>query len=170
MNRSKGLIAILLMVVMLILPIGGCGSKPVKTGPEVGMKAPEISGAYLDGTSVSLKELKGKPTVIVFWQTISVPSQRQLDEVEKLAGEFEGKISFFTINLGEKPEVVNKYINNQGMSLPVLIDKPQKTWAELYRIDIMPTTYIIDKNGIIADMNKGGLTYETLKPALEKLL
>lgn len=169
MDRSKGLIVVLVLIAVLVFPTG-CGSKSVKTGPEVGQKAPEISGKDMEGEQFSLNKLQGKPTVIVFWQTISVPSQRQLKQVEKLSSELKDKINVCTVNLGEESKVVDTYINNNGMDLPVLIDSPKQTWANLYRIDIMPTLLIIDKEGIVSVANKGGLSYEDLKSTLEKLM
>lgn len=169
MNQIKSSITVILLLAVLVVPTG-CGSKTVKTGPEVGQKAPEITGQDLEGSQVSLRKLQGKPTLIIFWQTISVPSQRQLKEVEKLSSDLDGKINVFTINLGEESDVVHKYIADKDLNLPVLIDNSKQTWANLYRIDIMPTLFIIDKDGIITVVNKGDLPYETLKSSLEKLM
>jgi len=52
------------------------------------------------------------------------------------------------IDIGESPSKVKKFLQSQGLSLPVLLDTKKKVARE-YNVPPIPTTFFIDKDGII---------------------
>ena len=58
------------------------------------------------------------------------------------------------INVDEDPQAANRAINNLKVAFPVLFDSDSRI-AELFSVDAMPTTIIIDKDGNIRHWHRG---------------
>jgi peroxiredoxin len=52
------------------------------------------------------------------------------------------------VNVGDSPSEVEQFLQNHNLSLPVLLDT-KKVVAQKYSIRAIPTTFFIDKDGII---------------------
>jgi len=131
----------------------------------------------LDGNTVKLSDYKGKVVFVNFWATWCPPCKSELPEFNEANKEFEQKedVVLLAVNLttggfrGETEDVVRKFINDNGYTIKVLLDKSGGV-ANQYGIHSVPTTYIIDKNGDVYDshigiMNKAQLMgfYDELK-------
>lgn len=65
---------------------------------------------------------------------------------------------------------VENFIDQYGVSIPILLDREGDV-ASLYQITSLPTTYFIDKSGIIREVVIGGPMSEALlRTRIEKLL
>jgi len=156
------------ILVILLLVVAGCGSK-AKSAPVAGAKAPLISGTTIDGKKVSTEDLTGKVVFLTFWQVQSPPSLRELAALQDLQNAFDNKVAVLSINLGEDTDEVRGYLQDKKVKLPVLIDDDKKTLANLYRIDIMPTTFVLNRKGIISIVREGGLQYDEMEELVKKL-
>jgi len=61
------------------------------------------------------------------------------------------------IDIGESPSTVKGFVKNYGLSFPVLLDTNQDV-ALKYDIRAIPTTFFIDKDGIIQGMKVGAFS------------
>ena len=59
-----------------------------------------------------------------------------------------------TVDIGESSSKVEKFLQSRGLSLPVLLDGKAEVAAK-YNIFALPTTFLIDKDGIIRDKKLG---------------
>ncbi|MDA8234624.1 MAG: redoxin domain-containing protein [Clostridia bacterium] len=156
------------LLLLLILATGGCGSKD-KVAPIVGAKAPEVTGNTVNQEKITLADFKGQVVFLTFWQTQSRPSQRELSVLNDLQRNQEENVAVITVNLGEDSIEVKKFLQDQKIMVPVIIDDPNMTLANLYRIDIIPTTFVIDRKGFIYQVLKGGLQYDQMEELVKKL-
>lgn len=117
--------------------------------------APGFALKALDGTSVSLSDLKGKVVILDFWATWCGPCVRSFPAMAAAQEKFKGRadVKFLFINTWEnKPEQASKFITAQKLPFTVLMDSLENgvnTTAANYKVTGIPAKFIIGKNGSI---------------------
>ena len=157
---KKTLTAILAIALALGAVATSCTDQPTTNGgtagpPEVGKLAPDFELDTLDGQPVSLSELKGKAVLVNFWATWCGPCRMEMPFIQQIYDEWQGKgLVLLAINIGERPSQVAEFMQGQGLSFPVLLDSNGKV-TERYYVTGIPTTFFIDKDGIIQYIKVG---------------
>jgi len=122
------------------------GIQPVKAGK----KAPVFSLEDLSGKKSELKQYRGKVVFLNFWATWCGPCKEEMPSMEELSKKFKEKdFVFLAISVdyaGIKP--VKEFIEKYRYTFPVLIDPKCKT-LDLFEVKGIPTTFLVDKKGII---------------------
>jgi len=173
---DKILKVILLVTLLLSLLISSCShsssipssstpssSTPAPTqenkiGTQVGNLAPDFQLDNLEGQTVSLSDLQGKPVLINFWATWCPPCRAEMPYLEEVYREWSGKgVVLLAINIGETSSQVKEFLQSHSLSLPVLLDTGQNV-ARRYNIQYIPTTFFIDKDGTIQIVKVGAFT------------
>jgi len=72
------------------------------------------------------------------------------------------------VNIGEEPSLVQRFIQDLGLSFTVLIDEANQV-QNLYRVRAYPTTYLIDAEGVIRAQHVGLLSEAQLAKYLERV-
>jgi thiol-disulfide isomerase/thioredoxin len=130
-----------------------------------GSEAPDFTLRDLEGKEVRLSELRGKAVLLDFWATWCAPCRAVMPVVELLHREFKDKgLAVFGVD-DEDPQVVGKFLQKFGYTLPTLLD-PDKQVASKFEVGGIPTTILIDKQGKIALFKIESGTYEELRDAL----
>ena len=159
MNRLLRIV-VLMTVLSLGLVMAGCSGSPALPpvqGFNVGDPAPDFRLQNLAGEEISLSDFRGKPVLINFWATWCGPCR---DEMPFIQGVFEDKewsdqgLVILAVNLGEPPAKVEEFMEEYGLTFPVLLDARQDA-AKAYNVRGIPATFFIDKNGIIKDRQVG---------------
>jgi len=167
---NKMLTAILVMILTSGLLITGCavGSEPTAT---VGQAAPNFELQNLDGQSISLNDLKGKPVLINFWATRCPPCIFEMPYLQEIYNEWSGKgLMVLAINIGESSAKVKTFLQDNDLSLPVLLDT-KAVVARMYVKRGIPTTVFIDKEGIIREIVIGAFTSKApIENRLDKIM
>lgn len=117
---------------------------------KAGTKAPNFRLEDLTGKKAELKHYKGKVVFLNFWATWCGPCKEEMPSMEELCKQFKDKdFVFLTISVdyaGVKP--VKDFIEKHRYTFPVLID-PKCETLDLFEVKGIPTTFLIDKKGII---------------------
>lgn len=145
-------------------------SLPVQ--PEVGARAPEFSMQTVDGQSLTMAGLIGKPVVISYWATWCKPCQQELPILQNLYQEYANQgLVVLTVNAIEQDslESVQAMLAEKGMTLPVLLDEGSG-FADTYKASFFPTTFYIDAAGVIKFIKLGDSSAEDLRSHVEGLL
>ena len=161
MDRVLKVILVLMLVLVSVsgLILAGCSAQ----GPEVGKLAPDFKLQSLDGQTVSLGDFRGKPVLLNFWATWCPPCRFEMPFLQEIFEnkEWSGKgLVILTIDIGENPSRVKEFMENYDLSFPVLLDTDQNLALE-YNIRAIPTTFFIDKDGIIQDIKVGAFSSKT---------
>ena len=116
---------------------------------QVGSTAPLIKLNDLSGKSVSLADHKGMVVLLRFWSTACKSCKEELPKLESLYQEFKPSgLRLITINIKDSPEKISTFIDGLGLTFPILLDK-NKSAAKDYKVYGVPTSFLIDKEGII---------------------
>ncbi len=123
---------------------------PPKLGIEVGDIAPDFSLKKLGGGRSSLSDYRGTVVLVNFWATWCGPCKAEMPSMEALYQQFKREdfeILAISIDINKETEVTT-FIRDFGFTFPVLLDD-QFTVNDHYQVRVVPTTVVVDRNGII---------------------
>ena len=111
------------------------------------------------GNNVGLSDFKGKIVVMDFWTTWCTWCRETTQEMEKLHNNYKDRdVVFLGISMdsGSNPEkkVVN-FAQKNDLTYLMLID--DGSTSKSYRVNKIPTTYILDRDHIIKQIYPGYL-------------
>jgi cytochrome c biogenesis protein CcmG, thiol:disulfide interchange protein DsbE len=158
------------IVAVLLLAITGYGiwnalaaEKAKEVGLSVGNVAPDFSLQTLNGKTVHLSDFRGKPVIVNFWTTWCPPCKKEMPDMEKFYRNYHSEVELLAVHLTSQDtrENVKSFVNEYQLSFPVVLDEKKKA-LELYHIQTIPTSYIIDKDGVIRKKIVGPMTYEQM--------
>jgi peroxiredoxin len=145
-------IFIILILYLKIPPILGNEDLFLKIGIQSikNKRAPNFSLRDLNGNVVEFKNFKGKLIFLTFWATWCGPCKKEMPSLEALYQQFKYKdFSIVSIALDyEKSSSVKEFIKKNGYTFPVLVD-PKNHTVDLFQVKGIPTTILIDKQGMI---------------------
>jgi peroxiredoxin len=150
---KKTLTALVMLLLALGLVASGCpGEAPA---PEVGKQAPDFELDTLDGQTVVLSQLQGKPVLLNFWATWCSPCVYEMPFLQQVHQDWpEDELVLLGVNIGESPSQAAEFMQSNGLSFTVLLDS-QTAVAQKYNIEYIPTTFLIDREGIIQEIKVG---------------
>lgn len=158
MNKRKLIYALVFFLLLLLVVIAGRRIDQPLVAPAEGAKAPPIFGKTIEGNKLSLADFSGRRVIITFWQTQSQPSLRELETLTALKQANGDKLGIITINENGAQQSVYTFVKDKKLLTDVIIDDSKHPLANLYKVDYMPTTFILDKHGIIVKKSNGGMT------------
>ena len=111
--------------------------------------APDFTVEMLDGSKVTLSELQGKPTLLIFWATWCSPCRLELSKLqEHIIDRYGDKINVLPISRGEEREVVEGYISQMGYTFAIGLDGDQQAYNK-YATNYIPRCFVIGKDGVV---------------------
>lgn len=153
MNRALKVILLILLSGTLVT---GCAA-PAEA-PEIGKSAPSFQLTDIDGQSISLSDFKGKTVLLNFWATWCGPCRSEMPYIQEVYDErSEPGLVILAVNIGESLTKVEEFIQDYNLTFPVLLDREGNV-AEKYNIRAIPTTYLVDGDGIIKDIKIGAFS------------
>ncbi|MFN3714845.1 MAG: TlpA disulfide reductase family protein [Alcanivoracaceae bacterium] len=146
-----------LLVVMALVFSGG-----VHAAPASGV-APDFTLKSRAGGNVKLSELRGQVVMINFWASWCGPCRQEMPHLEAIHKEYEDYgFVLLGINVDEKPELAERLLAQIPVSFPILFD-PDSAISRLYKVDAMPTTILIDRDGNMRYLHRA------YRPGYEKM-
>jgi peroxiredoxin len=143
---KKMLKVILPVMLISVLLIAGCSGDSEATDGEI--QAPDFQLNTLDGQTVCLSDFRGEVVLINFWATWCGPCAYEMPFLQQVYDEWqEAGLVLLAVNVGESPEKVAAFMQDHGFSFPVLLDT-EGIVATQYGASSIPTTFLIDENGI----------------------
>jgi thiol-disulfide isomerase/thioredoxin len=123
----------------------------------VGKPAPDAEFAPLRGDEVlKLNAFRGKVVLLDFWASWCVPCQEELPLLDDMAGRLSSKgIEFIGVSIDEERSDAERFLEQRKKWAIKLGHDPEQTGAKLFNPPKMPTSYVIDRNGVVKHMNAG---------------
>lgn len=127
---------------------------------EIGQVAPETRGdRLLYDQTLDLAELRGKTVLLDFWASWCGPCKQSLPMLDQMrsdlvAGGYPGLFEIVAVNLDENPEAARRFLKRYPVSYPVISD-PEANLATVYKIPTMPTSFIINPQGVVTWRHEG---------------
>ena len=139
-----------------------------ETAPQVDKVAPDFTLDTMAGTEITLSELRGTPVVLHFWAVYCTACRMELVDFEELA-EQNGDMAVIAVNTGESRSKVEQFFGGYEMHFTTALDEDTLVSYQ-YNVRYIPTTYFIDRKGIIRYIKIGAFTSEAeLGEAVESI-
>lgn len=137
-----------------------------------GSIAPDITLENTQGQTVSLSSLRGKYVLIDFWASWCGPCRQENPNVVRVYNKYKDKgFEIYSISLDDSRDKWIKAIQTDGMVWTNVLGKKNGSApvAQQYSIQVIPTTYLLDKEGkIIAKNLRGQALEQKLGEILDK--
>lgn len=130
-----------------------------------GSLAPDFDLPSLNGHSLSLAHLRGKPVLINFWATWCDPCIAELPLLEAAAQRYDAELVVIGINEGDPFHDVERFIERESLSYTILLDYDTKV-GMLYQVNGYPTSIFIDAEGIVRAIYLGEIPAAQLEKNL----
>lgn len=155
------------MIVSFLLVFGSaCSAAPV-AGTTVGRAVPQFTLLSLDGQSITVGP-SNHVTILNFWSTWCPPCRLEMPELNEFVLQHSSEVDFYAINLSEEFKVVNEFMYTNRYSIPVLLDSDGGV-GHLFKIQYIPTTIVVDRNGVIKYRKSGPVTKNELEDIVSQL-
>ena len=134
--------------------------------------APDFTLPARGGNSVSLAALRGRVVMINFWATWCGPCRAEMPALAEIQTQYASRgVIVIGVNQREDAGSIRRYLDSIGVDFPIALD-PTGESNRQYRVLGLPTTYLIDRQGLIRDAVFGGpmaraLIESKLAPLLE---
>ena len=145
---------------------------PFEVDKLVGKKAPEFKARDLSGKSVSLSSFKGKPILLNFWATWCPYCREERPYLNSLHKEYKDKgLVIIAVSVDKSEETVRKFLKKMPLDFIILHDNDNAA-SGLYGVYSLPTSFTVDRNGIIKGKFLGGRNWtdSNSKKAIEEII
>jgi peroxiredoxin len=137
----------------------------------VGATAPDFSLSSLDRQVERLSQFHGKVVVLNFWATWCGPCSAEMPNIEKVYQSLSHEdVIILAVDQGDFADQVRGYADLYQLHFPILLDDHSQV-GHLYRVQALPTTVFIDRDGIIREIHIGGpMSEDFIRARIQSLL
>lgn len=130
-----------------------------------GVRAPDWTLTTLDGSVLRLSELRGKRIVLDFWATWCPPCVKEIPHFIALANDPEAKDVLIIGISSEEESTLREFASKHGVNYPIVRAQDKDLPSPFDAVQAIPTTFFIDRNGVIQTIFEGYRDYATLRQA-----
>jgi peroxiredoxin len=144
-------------------------AEAIRMLPKVGSLAPDFSLRTITGVTVTLSALRGHPVLINFWASWCVACRAEAPELQKVYIEYaKGGLIVLGVNATAQDTVpaAQTYVDEFRLTFPIPMDM-QGTVMSAYQVAGLPTSFFIDRDGVIRDVIIGQMYRATMLDGLE---
>lgn len=117
--------------------------------------APDFTLAASTGKNIKLSELRGDVVMINFWASWCGPCREEMPLLDALYKQYRDYgFTLLGVNVDENRDAADKLLGQLPVSFPVVYDPASKV-SELYDVDAMPSTILIDRDGNLRYLHRG---------------
>lgn len=147
----------LFWLILFMMPVSA------EKGVMKGFEFTTFHAMTLDGQSFQLGH-QGYPMIINFWATWCPPCRGEMGEFQKFNQKNPG-VELYLVSLREDAGTIRNYLQENQLNLNPMID-PTGKGAEYYRVTAIPTTLVVNAEGIIIFRKVGPITASELEQVL----
>lgn len=138
---------------------------------DVGKPAPEFTLPDLEGNQIELSSMKGKVLILDFWATWCPPCKEEVPHLVSLQSKYRDQgLQIVGLSLDkEGASKVKPFADEHDVNYTMLIatDETAKSYGG---VSMIPTTFLVDRNGVVVKRFIGYTTPEAFEEAILPLL
>ncbi len=137
---------------------------------EAGTSAPDFTLSDLNGALQSLSNYRGKAVMLNFWASWCGHCRSEIPALSAVYSEMrDAGFEIVAVSIGEQPAELSAFVQEQGMQFPVLADT-QGVTVPLYQLSSVPTSFFLDREGVVSQVYGGAITADVLREVVSALL
>ena len=179
MNKTQRIIFYILILIAgaswtaLSATNTGASTSGYIPAPQAGFAAPDFTLKNPDGISYTLAELRGQAVLVNLWATWCPPCRAEMPAIEKMYQEYKGQgfiVLAVNMTYQDDPFAVVPFTQEYGLTFPILLEETGIV-ASSYQLRSLPSSYFINRAGIITEVIIGGPMSEALlRTRIEQIL
>jgi cytochrome c biogenesis protein CcmG, thiol:disulfide interchange protein DsbE len=148
--RTRALLPALALILAFSFVLANAASA-VSTGS----RAPEIGLSDFNGQPVRLRSLRGKVVIVDFWASWCAPCREELPVLNRLQERYrEQGLVVIGVNVDNELRNARTFLRRTHVDFRVVHD-PEKEVADRYNPPRMPSSYVVDRRGVIRHVHEG---------------
>ena len=153
-----------LLTLLLLVALAGAAITALlpSSGPR---PAPAVAFTLLDGRTLALAELRGRPVLVNFWATTCPTCVAEMPELVALYQELRPR-GFELIAVAmpyDPPNQVQDFVRKEGLPFPIGLDVQAQVVAAFDNVRYTPTAFLIDPAGDIVYRHTGKLDTDRVR-------
>lgn len=177
--RERALFQVLILILSIgwtmvsrVPAVATTGGAPPPS-PRQGFSAPDFTMEALGGGQVSLSELRGKVVMINLWASWCPPCREEMPAIERVYQKYKDQ-GFVVLGVNttsqDQEAGAARFVQEFSLNFPILFDRSGSVSAR-YALRALPTTFFVDRKGVIQEVVIGGPMSETsMRARVESLL
>ena len=159
-------IILILGAVWILASVDKTGSSTAgqTPAPQQGFLAPDFELKTLTGETVRLSDLRGQAVLVNLWATWCPPCREEMPAINKMYEEYKDRgfvVLAVDMTYQDDPTEVQPFADKYALSFPILLDE-SGTVGKAYQLKSLPSSYFINRDGIINEVVIGGPMAEAL--------
>lgn len=146
------------------IPASNAKNGQMPASPREGFLAPDFTANLLGKGDVSLSGLRGKPVIVNVWASWCTPCRAEMPAIEKVYQTYKD-LGLVVIGLNttyqDSETDAAAFVKEFGLTFPMALDRDGAI-SRLYLVTGLPSTFFIDRKGIVRSVVVGGPMSETL--------
>ena len=120
-----------------------------------GARAPELGARTLDGQTLRMADLRGKVVIVDFWASWCEPCREEMPVLERLYRRYrEQGLVVVGVSVDRTERNARGFLRRTRVSFPIIHDASHAI-ANRYSPPKMPSSYIVDRRGVIRHVHEG---------------
>ena len=133
------------------------------------LSAPDFTLPDAKGHEIQLAKLKGKTVLVNFWATHCAPCVQEMPWLAAFYEKYRKRnFTIIGISLDDDWKTVQAFLKEKPVPYPIVLGNDQL--ADRYKVEAMPVSALIDKQGRIAWQHTGLIDREQTEAQIRKLL
>ncbi|HEX9617521.1 MAG TPA: TlpA disulfide reductase family protein [Anaerolineales bacterium] len=132
--------------------------------PRPGFLAPDFRLQTLEGETAGLADLAGRPVLINLWASWCPPCRAEMPAMQRVYEDFKGQgFEILAVNATDQDNLpsARAFVDSLGLTFPILLD-PSGEVSAAYELRALPTSFFVDRQGVIREVVVGGPMSEAL--------
>ncbi len=155
------------------VPAAAQAASELAASPRVGFPAPDFTLELLDGSEMTLSDLKGQVVLVNLWASWCPPCRIEMPAIEAAYQEYKER-GFVVLGVNttdqDSEQDAAAFVQQVGVTFPILLDRSGEV-SRAYLLRGLPTSYFIDGDGIIRAIVVGGpMSAVVIRTTIETLL
>lgn len=168
MNRTQRIIFYLLVLIAgaswIFLSMDADASTSSLPAPQAGFLAPDFTLRTATGETYTLSDLQGQAVLVNIWATWCPPCRSEMPAIQAMYIEYkEQGFMVLAVNstVQDNPLDIAPFTQEYGLTFPILLDETGDV-TRAYQVRSLPSSYFINRQGIISEVVIGGPMSEAL--------
>lgn len=162
---SLRLTGVFVLVVVAGLAIGWIVSAGSDQTAELGEEAPDFTLEVIGGGSFTLSDARGQPVVLNFWASWCEPCRTEIPDISEFA-DANPDVAVVGVSVQDAEQTAKDFANEIGATYPLALGT--EAIEDSYPTFGLPATYVLDENGVVAEIFNGIVDEQILTDAASR--